>query len=353
MNHEHFMQRCLQLAEKGLAYAAPNPLVGCVIVYNSKVVGEGFHALYGGPHAEVMAINSVSDKTVLSKSTLYVTLEPCSHFGKTPPCTDLIIRYKIPEVIIGTKDPFEKVNGSGIKKLKAAGVKVTTGILEKECSFMNRRFFVFHKQKRPYIILKWAESKDRFIAPYKSFQGTQTMALEKQTMPHLISNEYSRMLVHKWRSEEAAIMVGTNTARMDNPKLTVRNMPGKNPVRIVIDKNLTLDGSLHLFDQKVRTLVYTSKKKASKNNLEFVKIDFDGNTIKQVLNHLFAENIQSLIVEGGTHLLHSIMEQNLWDEARVFTSEALLNAGIKAPEINGKIIEKKKIENDTLTVFVS
>jgi diaminohydroxyphosphoribosylaminopyrimidine deaminase/5-amino-6-(5-phosphoribosylamino)uracil reductase len=293
----------------------------------------------------VNAINSVKDKRLLSKSILYVTLEPCSHFGKTPPCTDLIIRHKIPEVIIGTKDPFEKVNGSGIKKLKDAGIKVITGILEKECRFMNRRFLVFHEQKRPYIILKLAQSRDGFIA-----RKEPTMPANNKKI-HWISNEYSRLHAHKWRSEEAAIMVGTNTAKMDNPQLTVRNMPGKNPVRIVIDENLKLDASLHLFDKKVRTIVYTSKNKDATDNLLFVKINFNKDVLKQITDHLYDQNIQSIIIEGGTILLRSFIEQELWDEARIFTSESLLLAGIRAPEINGTIIFKQKIESDTLMVF--
>ncbi|HKR05613.1 MAG TPA: bifunctional diaminohydroxyphosphoribosylaminopyrimidine deaminase/5-amino-6-(5-phosphoribosylamino)uracil reductase RibD [Bacteroidia bacterium] len=349
MDHVHYMQRCLQLAEKGLGYSAPNPIVGCVIVHNSKIIGEGYHAKYGSHHAEVNAVNSVKDKSLLSKSILYVTLEPCSHFGKTPPCTDLIIKYKIPEVIIGNKDPFEKVNGSGIKKLKDAGIKIMMGILEKECRFMNRRFFVFQEQKRPYIILKWAQSKDGFIAPdKKSFVKTQTMT-EKI---HRVSNEYSHLLVHKWRSEEAAIMVGTNTARSDNPRLTVRNLKGKNPVRVVIDKNLMLNSALHLFDKKTRTLVYTSKNKDSSNNLEFVKINFGEDVLKQVTDHLYEQHIQSVIVEGGTILLRAFIENNLWDEARIFSSDSLLNSGVIAPEISGKILYTRKIEKDTLTVFM-
>jgi len=348
MKHEQYMQRCLQLAEKGLGYAAPNPLVGCVIVYNSKIIGEGYHSFFGGAHAEVNAVNSVRDKSLLSKSTLYVTLEPCSHFGKTPPCTDLIIKHKIPEVIIGNKDPFKMVNGSGIQKLKKAGINVTVGVLEKKCRFMNRRFFMFHEKKRPYIILKWAQSKDGFIAPDdKSFVKTQRMAKKI----HRVSNEYSHMLVHKWRSEEPAIMVGTNTAQKDDPQLTARNWQGKNPVRIVIDKDLKLNRSLNLFDKKAGTLVFTSKNGSSKNNPGFVKINFGHDVLKQIMHHLYRENIQSVIVEGGAILLQSFIEQKLWDEARVFSNESLINSGIAAPQIKGKILSQEKIDNDTLTIF--
>jgi diaminohydroxyphosphoribosylaminopyrimidine deaminase/5-amino-6-(5-phosphoribosylamino)uracil reductase len=342
MNNEYYMQRCIELAEKGRGYAAPNPLVGCVIVHDSKIIGEGYHAMFGSYHAEVNAINSVKDKSVLTKSILYVTLEPCSHFGKTPPCTDLIIQHGIPEVIIGCKDPFEKVSGKGIKKLKAAGIKVYTGVLEKECRFMNRRFLVFHEQKRPYIILKWASSKDGFIAPKNK---------KKKGKIHWISNEYARILSHKWRSEEAAIMVGTTTAEKDNPELTVRNWTGKNPVRIVIDKNLRLNSSLHLFDKKVRTIVFTSNNKRSTENLEFVKINFESGVLTHILNHLYMKNIQSLIVEGGTILLQSFIENKLWDEARVFMSDGLLYEGIKAPLINVPAFSGEIIGDNSMMVY--
>ncbi|MEO5571180.1 MAG: bifunctional diaminohydroxyphosphoribosylaminopyrimidine deaminase/5-amino-6-(5-phosphoribosylamino)uracil reductase RibD [Bacteroidia bacterium] len=365
MNHEHYMRRCIELAAKGLGSAAPNPLVGCVIVHDSKIIGEGYHAIYGQHHAEVNAINSVKDKNLLEKSTMYVTLEPCSHFGKTPPCSDLIIRHKIPEVIIGNIDPFTKVDGRGIKRLTQSGIKVTTGVLKKECRFMNRRFLVFHEEKRPYIILKWAQSKDNFIAPsVKSYVKTQRIAEQKthkisrmtgkdiKEKIHWISNEYSRMLSHKWRSEEASVLVGTTTAEKDNPELTVRNWSGKNPVRLVIDKNLRLKSSLHLFDQKVKTIIYTSKSKNSSENLEFVTIIFNDNVLKQLVDHLYKENIQSLIIEGGTHLLQSFIENKLWDEARVFTGDSVLNDGVKAPAISGEIFTNEKIGSDELTVFL-
>ncbi len=348
MEHTFYMQRCVELAEKGLGNTAPNPMVGCVIVYGSKIIGEGYHVSYGSHHAEVNAINSVKDKSALSQSRLYVTLEPCSHYGKTPPCTDLLIKNKIPEVIIGTRDPFEKVNGSGIQKFKKAGIKVLTGVLEKECRFMNRRFLVFHEQKRPYIILKWAQSKDGFIAPDdKSFVKTQTIAKKI----HWISNEYSRLLAHKWRSEEHAIMVGTKTAQKDDPELTVRNWNGKNPVRIVIDKDLRLDPSLNLFDKKSRTIFFTSKNKSSKDNPEFVKVNFSGNVLKQIMDHLYTKSIQSVIVEGGTILIQSFIEKKMWDEARVFSNNSLLNSGVTAPEIKGKVLYTQKIDSDTLTIF--
>jgi diaminohydroxyphosphoribosylaminopyrimidine deaminase / 5-amino-6-(5-phosphoribosylamino)uracil reductase len=342
MNYQLCMQRCIQLAEKGAGSVAPNPLAGCVIVYDSKIIGEGYHENYGSHHAEVNAVNSVKDKSLLSKSMLFVSLEPCSHYGKTPPCTDLIIRHKIPEVIIGIQDPFEKVNGRGIKKLKDAGIKVTTGILKKECEFVNRRFMVFHEQKRPYIILKWAQSRDGFIAP---------LTKRSKEKIHWISNQFSRMLVHKWRSEEAAVMVGTNTAKNDNPELTVRNWNGRNPVRIVIDKELILPRSLHLFDQKVRTIVFTSKNKVSQGKVEFVKINFKRNAPEQMLHHLYGQNIQSVIVEGGTFLLSSFLERELWDEARIFTGNSELISGIRAPEITGKVFSTRKVENDILTIF--
>lgn len=342
MNHEHYMQRCIQLANLGSGNVAPNPLVGCVIVHDSKIIGEGYHQKYGSYHAEVNAIRSVKNKTLLPKSALYVTLEPCSHFGKTPPCTDFIIEHKIPEVFIGTKDIFPSVNGRGVKKLKQAGIKVVHGILEKECRYINRRFIVFHEKKRPYIILKWAQSWDGFIAPFKNEPGKKIF---------WISNEYSRVLVHKWRSEEASVMVGTNTALKDNPELNIRHWNGKKPVRIVMDKELILPSKLHLFDRKARTIIFTSNEKKSKENLEYVKINFRNNTEEQIVSFLHKQNIQSVIIEGGLQLLTSFIEKGLWDEARIFSAFKTLKAGVKAPAISGKIYSVDKIDNDTLTVL--
>lgn len=343
MTDEHYMHRCLQLAALGLGNVSPNPLVGCVIVHDSKIIGEGYHKKFGGYHAEVMAINSVKEKNLLDYSTLFVSLEPCSHFGKTPPCTDLILKHKIPNVVIGTSDPFEKVNGSGIKKLKEAGVNIKSLVLETECMSLNKRFFTFHIKKRPYIILKWAETADRFIAPL----------INQKNKIHWISNKLSRTLVHKWRSEESAILTGTNTAMADDPQLTNRVWPGNNPLRIVIDKELKLPDKLHLFNHKAPTIVVTSRKKKPSLNLEYIQIDFNENVIEQILNALYRRNIQSLIVEGGTKLLNSFIDLNLWDEARVFTGSSFLNEGITAPDLKRNALSVQKIDSDKLSIYLN
>lgn len=355
MNNEFYMHRCLQLAEMGLGKVSPNPLVGCVIVNDSKIIGEGYHEKYGEAHAEINAIKTVKNKALLSKSAIYVSLEPCSHYGKTPPCVDSIIQYKIPEVIIGIKDPFELVNGNGIQKLKDAGVKVTVGVLEKKSKWMNKRFLTFHTQKRPYIILKWAQSADKFIAPSHSQtekRQADTIAFSKRANTKWISNEFSRILVHKWRTEEDAIMVGTNTARIDNPELNVRDYSGRNPVRILIDKDLSLSTDLNLFNQKYRTIVFSSKSKKSIYNLEYVKLNFNENVIQQLLEILYNKNIQSVIIEGGRYLLDEFLKQGLWDEARVFTSDCILTSGLEAPELNGQIKFKQQLANDTLKIYI-
>ena len=334
---ESYMKRCIQLALSGQGSVAPNPMVGCVIVYNDKIIGEGFHRVFGGHHAEVEAINNVTDKSLLPHSTLYVNLEPCAHFGKTPPCSDLIISYKIPKVVIGCTDPFIEVKGKGIEKLKLAGVEVVTDVLKDEAMELNKRFFIFHQFKRPYIILKWAQSSDGFLAGASS-----------QTK--WISNKWSRTLVHKWRSEEQAIMVGTNTAMKDNPQLDVRQWIGKNPKRIVIDRQLKLPNHLYLFDQKIETLVFTEIKKDSQPNIEYITIDFE-QLHQEINDELFARQVQSLIVEGGAQLLNSYISNNVWDEARVFTAPHFLTNGIEAPKISGVIDKQIYIDNDRLTIL--
>lgn len=342
--HEKYMLRCIQLAANGLGNAAPNPLVGALIVHDGKIAGEGFHQRFGEAHAEVNAINHAIAKhgeNSLQHSTLYVNLEPCSHFGKTPPCVDLIIEKGIPKVVIGTIDPFAKVNGAGIKKLGKAGVEVVHPVLENECRELNKRFFTFHEKKRPYIILKYAQSADGYIAPEKITDENKW-----------ISNEYSRQLVHKWRSEEQAIMIGTNTARIDNPFLTVREWSEKNPVRIVIDKKLKLNTKLNMFDNASSTLIYNSVKNETVNNLEFVQVDFNKTILPQILGSIYKKNIQSVIVEGGTKLLQSFINENLWDEARIITGDKIFGGGIKCPVINGKIISEGNIMNDKLLMLI-
>ena len=345
------MQRCLQLAAMGAGMVAPNPMVGAVLVYNDRIIGEGYHQKYGEAHAEVNCINSVieANKEFITKSTMYVSLEPCVHFGKTPPCTNLIIENKIANVVIGCRDSFAEVNGKGIEKLKAAGIHVTVGVLEKECCELNKRFFTFHKKQRPYIILKWAESSDGKIAPLNPPEGG---TLEHDiTKRLLISNDFTNRLVHKWRSEEAAILVGTNTALLDDPALTTRLWPGKNPVRLVIDKELKLPGSLKLLDGSDKTIVFTYLQKEDHEFLSYHQLDKDENMLTQILSALYQKQIQSVIVEGGSILLQSFIDEDMWDEARVISNSQLtIGNGLVAPVLkNDILLSEQKIKNDTIS----
>jgi len=335
------MNRCISLAKNGLGATYPNPMVGSVIVYENKIIGEGWHKKAGGPHAEVNAVNSVKDKSLLKKSTIYVSLEPCSHFGKTPPCCDLIIKNEIPNVVIGTVDPNIMVAGNGIKKLIEAGINVTVGILEDECNELNKRFFTFHQKKRPYILLKWAQSQDGFIAP-----------LEKQEKkPVWITNTHSRQLVHKWRTEEQAILVGTQTVVDDNPKLNARDWYGNNPVRLVLDQHNRIPEENAVFDNQTKTIVFTNSKTAvSKESTTFEVIDFKQNVAGQIADSLYKHNIQSVIIEGGLHTLQTFIDANLWDEARVFEGKIFFKKGTKAPLLPKKNSENYKIEEDELTI---
>ena len=340
--HKKYMQRCFELARNGLGYTAPNPMVGCVIVYNNKIIGEGYHKKYGEAHAELNAVNSVKNKSLLSKSTVYVNLEPCAHYGKTPPCADLLIAHKVPEVVIGCIDTFSEVSGKGIEKLKNSGCKVIVGVLENEAREINKRFFTYWEKQRPFIILKWAQTLDGFIDKNRTKQDKGQ---------NKISAELSGILVHKWRSEEQAIMVGTNTALNDNPKLNVRNWTGANPMRIVLDKELSLPSSLHLFDQKIPTLVITKVKRKSLDNLEYILSDFK-NIPESVCKILYERNIQSIIVEGGAVLLNAFIDSGLWDEARVFIAPVSYNSGKKAPVLkNSVVISKDTVEIDSLFCF--
>ena len=343
--HEAYMQQCLQLALKGLGNVAPNPMVGCVIVYQDKIIGEGCHQKYGEAHAEVNAINSVENKELLKHSTLYVNLEPCSHHGKTPPCADLIIKYKIPYVIIGSIDTNSLVSGKGIEKLAKAGIDVKVGVLEEECKKLNKRFFTFHEKKRPYIILKWAQTKNGFM-DNKRTEDNIGSALQ-------ITNQESKKLVHKWRSEEQAIMVGTNTALLDNPQLTVREGAGKNPLRITIDKWLRIPKSFHLFDKSTPTIVFTEVDTLSEHNLEYLKINFESDIIQQIINELYNRNVQSLIVEGGELLLKSFINSGCWDEARVFISGQSIEKGVNAPVLEANPITKENINGDKLLFYLN
>lgn len=335
------MLRALQLAEIGRGQVSPNPMVGCVIVHNDQIIGEGWHQKYGSWHAEVNAVNSVQDQSKLSESTAYVTLEPCSHFGKTPPCADLLVQHQVKKVVICNDDPFPLVSGKGIEKLLAAGIEVEQGLLAEKGRALNARFFAYVEKQRPYIILKWAETADGFIA------GAHYEAVK-------ISNALSHKLAHKWRSEEDTIMVGTNTARYDNPKLNAREWQGaKNPIRLVIDRELKLPKSLYLFDNTQDTWVFNELTDKSEEKNTYIKATFGESFIENVLQELYQRKIQSVYVEGGTTLLKSFIEANLFDEIRVFRSPNQLHKGIAAPTIpkNIDIIEKQNLLGDELTIY--
>lgn len=322
------IKRCIQLAYNGLGTTYPNPLVGCVIVHDGKIIGEGWHQKAGEPHAEVRAIASVKDKSLLAESTLYVSLEPCSHYGKTPPCADLIITHRIPRVVIGTIDPFAKVAGRGIEKLRAAGCEVTVGVMEKECRELNKRFFTFHEKKRPYIFLKWAETADGFIAP-----------AHKDTLaPVWITDVYTRQEVHKMRSEEQAILVGVGTVLADNPSLDTRDWYGKNPLRVIIDPHLHSPKEFKVWNDLQPTLFITNKEKVSDKNYgvqtEIIGIDLSRNVPQQICDLLYQRNIQSLIVEGGAYTLQQFINAGLYDEMRIYKSEVSFGEGVKAPQIS-------------------
>lgn len=336
------MKRCLQLATNGVGTTRPNPSVGAVIVYNNKIIGEGFTKSYGGNHAEVNAIQSVKDKSLLKKATMYVTLEPCSHFGKTPPCSDLIIEKQIPTIVIGCIDTNSLVAGKGVEKLLKAGRNVIVGVLEEECKQQHKRFFANQNKKRPYIILKWAETLDGFIAP-------KTKSEQK---PVWISNKFSQQLVHKWRATEHAILVGTNTVIADNPSLNVRSWAGNNPIKIVLDKDLRTPLHSNIFKGATKTIVLTeAPNKSEEETIIMEQINFSQNIAKQVCDVLQKHNIQSVIVEGGTKTLQTFIDENLWDEARVFVGNTRFNDGVKKPEINTIETETKKIQSDILKIY--
>jgi diaminohydroxyphosphoribosylaminopyrimidine deaminase / 5-amino-6-(5-phosphoribosylamino)uracil reductase len=339
---EVYMQRCLQLADLGTGYTAPNPLVGAVLVHEGRIIGEGYHARYGGPHAEVNCVQSVGimDRRLIPASTLYVSLEPCCHFGKTPPCTDLIIREKIPRVVIGCRDPFSKVNGKGIEILLAHGVIVEYPVLEDLSIEKNRRFFIFHLQNRPYIILKWAQS-----ANYK-MGGLTDHRIR-------ISNEYSNRLVHKWRTEEAGILIGTNTALKDDPELTARLWPGKNPVRIVLDRELRLPDSLKIFDGNTPSIILNGKKESRSGDLHFKKIAAENAGIPPILSALYSSGILSVIVEGGAGLLQSFIDYGVWDEMRIITNQELeIPHGVSSPDFrNAKLLHSDIFGSDTVHYY--
>ncbi|GAA4307977.1 bifunctional diaminohydroxyphosphoribosylaminopyrimidine deaminase/5-amino-6-(5-phosphoribosylamino)uracil reductase RibD [Nibribacter koreensis] len=336
---EKFMQRALDLALLGEGYARPNPLVGCVIVHEGNIIGEGWHQQYGGPHAEVNAINSVQDKRLLPQCRVYVTLEPCSHFGKTPPCADLLISHNVKDVVICNTDPNPLVAGRGIQKLKDAGCTVQTGILAYKGLDLNKRFFTFQIQKRPYLVLKWAESADGFIA-LPNHQACQ------------ISGPLPQKLVHKWRTQEQAILVGTRTALHDNPKLNVRHWAGPSPLRITIDKHLQLPGTHHLLDNSHPTWIYTFAQKPSQSQTHFVTLSRELDVLDQMMQDLHQRQVQSVLVEGGTALLESFIHKGLWDEIRVFKSSTYLNDGIAGPQHpNLDPTYRERIGEDELSIY--
>jgi diaminohydroxyphosphoribosylaminopyrimidine deaminase / 5-amino-6-(5-phosphoribosylamino)uracil reductase len=344
--HEIYMRRCIELAALGLGNVSPNPMVGAVIVHDGKIIGEGYHQKYGEAHAEVNAVNQVIGKfnnyaELLKQSTIYVSLEPCTHYGKTPPCADLIIKHQIPKVIVGCRDPFDQVNGKGIEKLQAAGAEVISGVLEDKCKWLNRRFFTRVQKHRPYIILKWAQTADGFFAPA---DGSQ----------YWITGTESRKLVHQWRGEEDAVLVGTNTVAIDNPQLNVRYGNGRVPKRVVIDRKLKLNQSLNIFDQSVETLIFNEVETRFDGKNKYIALeDFDRFVPQYILYQLYLHDIQSVIIEGGAYTLNAFIEAGLWDEARIFTGQAVLKQGIKAPDIKGIIEEEILSGTDLLQILVN
>jgi diaminohydroxyphosphoribosylaminopyrimidine deaminase/5-amino-6-(5-phosphoribosylamino)uracil reductase len=342
--HEIYMQRCLDLAALGIGSVSPNPMVGAVIVHDGRIIGEGYHRQYGQAHAEVNAVNAVLSKypgaeELLQNSTIYVSLEPCAHYGKTPPCADLIIKHRIQKVVVGCRDPFDQVNGKGIDKLLAAGIEVISGVLEDECKRLNRRFFTRVQKKRPYVILKWAQTADGFFSPEDGKQ-------------FWITGEESRRLVHKWRGEEDAILVGKNTVAIDNPQLNTRLWPGKSPKRVVIDRRLELGQDLNIYDQSVDTIVFNDVKTDIEGKIKYIALeDFDRFVPQYILFQLYLQDIQSVIIEGGAKTLKSFIEAGLWDEARIFTGKSVLGRGIEAPVVTGAKFEESLSGEDLLKIL--
>ena len=339
---EQYMQRCLQLAQKAGGMTWPNPMVGCVIVHQGRIIGEGFHIKAGYPHAEVNAINSVSNHELLKESTLYVNLEPCAHYGRTPPCSLLIIEKQIPRVVIGCVDSFSAVAGKGIEMMRENGIEVVVGVCEDDSRALNRRFFTFHEKKRPYIILKWAQSADGYLDAIRG---------RKPQKPVWLTNEWARKYVHKQRSEEMAILIGTNTALLDNPSLTVRKWFGKQPIRVVIDRDLKLPQHLTLFSDGGDTLVINAIKTQTEENIRFFCIDFSDDFVHHLTALLYQQGIQSLIVEGGRDTLLSFINEGLWDEAFVYHGATLLQDGIAAPDLHQKALCRLKLDECMLFVY--
>ncbi|CVK16967.1 diaminohydroxyphosphoribosylaminopyrimidine deaminase [Apibacter mensalis] len=335
---EIYMLRCIDLAKNGLGTTYPNPLVGSVIVYNNKIIGEGWHRKSGEAHAEINAISSVKDPSILKNSTLYVSLEPCSHYGKTPPCALKIVDLKFKKVVVGITDPTSKVNGKGIELIRNSGIEVVTGILENECKKLNKRFITYHLKKRPYIILKWAETLNKKID-----NG------EDRNQPFWISNPFSIQKSHVVRNEEQSILVGKNTALIDNPNLTTRTIYGKNPIRLLIDKNLEIPLSHNILNEQADTFIFNKKISKSNNHLNYFKLNFDKDIIPQIIKILYDKNIQSVIVEGGERTLQHFIDLGIWDEAIIITSQTLIKNGTNAPTLYGEIINQELLGNNLIS----
>jgi diaminohydroxyphosphoribosylaminopyrimidine deaminase/5-amino-6-(5-phosphoribosylamino)uracil reductase len=364
--HHQYIRRCLELAASGAGQTAPNPMVGAVLLLNGRIIAEGYHQRYGEAHAERNCINQaiqLGNESSLPLSTLYVSLEPCAHYGKTPPCADLIIKHRIPRVIIGCSDPFKEVDGKGIEKLRMAGIELEVGILEKECKELNKRFFTFHSLRRPYVVLKWAQTKDGFIA---SADQTVPDSHGKSSRLH-ISNEFSSRLVHQWRGQEASILVGTNTALMDNPSLTTRLWPGKSALRLVVDMDLRLPSSFQVFDGSGPTIIFNKKIHSEEFRLPSPRILTNGETTKakywqvtedtslvhQIMNALYSLQVQSVIVEGGAMLLQSFIDDGSWDEARVITNNQMeIGRGLPSPQLsNANLVRENALLSDTIQMY--
>ena len=340
MTDEIYMQRCIDIAKRGIRAVAPNPMVGCVLVVEGKIIGEGYHERYGEAHAEVNAINNVSNQNLLKNATLYVSLEPCSHTGKTPPCCDLLIQNGIKKVVVGTKDPNPLVGGKGIEKLKNSGIEVSEGILKDQCLELNKRFFTFHEKQRPYVTLKWAQTLDGFLDQIRK-DGEQKI--------NWISEPETKTLVHKWRSEEQSILVGRNTITNDNPSLTVRDYGGMNPIRLVIDSQLQISGNLNIYSKDAPTIVFNRVKDKKENNVEWIKIK--ETSTNSILKELYRRGIQSVFVEGGSRTLQYFIIDNLWDEARVIVGQKYFKEGYKAPIINKVPVKSMPFGKDMIHYY--
>lgn len=337
---ELYMSRCIELARHGMGSVAPNPMVGAVIVHNDRIIGEGFHQLFGGPHAEVNAVNAVNDRSLLKEATIYVSLEPCAHHGKTPPCSDLLVECSFKRVVIGCKDTFSKVSGKGIEKLKKAGIDVVVGVLEQECRELNKRFFTFHERQRPYVILKWAQSKDGYLDRHRP---------NDEKGVNWISSPETKVLVHKWRSEEQSILVGRKTVQNDNPSLTVREFIGTNPTRIIIDSQLQLPNDLNIFSDEAPTIIFNRVKNEVKGNIEYIRIAETDTQL--ILHELYKRNILSVFVEGGSRTLQYFIFGNVWDEARVIVGNTNFLEGTKAPTINKAPSESFPFSTDMIHYY--